>query len=532
MPLRWRIHASDVSPLAAVAAVSSLVLFAGLGNAGLWDRDEGEYAEAVREMAAAGEWLVPTFRGQPFLEKPPMLYWLARSSAALLGPSETALRLPSAVLGVLTCVATYALGAALWDRRAGLFAALVLATSPLFAAVDRLLLADPSLVFFSTTALLFYARCGRGSRCALFLAYAALGGAALAKGPVAFFALPAFAAFEWLTREGPACEVPAAIVRRHALPLSVAVGIAAPWFAHAWAAHPEEMRAFFTSENVERLRRGFEGHGGPVFYYVPVLLLGMLPWSLFLGCAGRRLSPAADRGTLLLAVWIAVPLVVFSLGATKLPHYALPMVPPIACLVGRAFSDASVPPRALARRSLAAVAASVLLACVPAALFVVWPRYASLRLVAPFVPLVLAADVAARSFRSGRRERGFGLLVAGAGASWISFALVALPSIDAHRVTKPIAVALRDAAAPGDAVFAYRFREPSLFFYARRVFPIVKDGSLDGLLARPGRVWVVTRDAALREPIRHRYRVVARREGVAENGGETTLVLLSNDEGE
>jgi 4-amino-4-deoxy-L-arabinose transferase-like glycosyltransferase len=93
--------------------VATVTLFAGLGGAALWNRDEAWYVLAALEMQQRGDWLMPTLMGRAWVEKPPMLYWWLRASFLALGVSEFAARLPSAAIGVATCLLTYRLAAAL-----------------------------------------------------------------------------------------------------------------------------------------------------------------------------------------------------------------------------------------------------------------------------------------------------------------------------------------------------------------------------------------------------------------------------------
>ncbi|HXU44122.1 MAG TPA: glycosyltransferase family 39 protein, partial [Thermoanaerobaculia bacterium] len=115
-----------------LAAGVALLLGPHLGRRALWEPDEGRYAEIPREMVESGDYLTPRINGIKYFEKPPLAYWAAAGAIRIAGPSETAVRTPLALFALLGCAAVYAAGRRLFGRRAGLWAAAVLLTSPLY----------------------------------------------------------------------------------------------------------------------------------------------------------------------------------------------------------------------------------------------------------------------------------------------------------------------------------------------------------------------------------------------------------------
>ena len=146
--------------LLAVLVVASPLFFWRLGQPGFSDT-EGMFAEPAREMVVTGDWVTPRMNGEPFLTKPPLMYWLSAALFTLTGPTEHA-RLWPALAGLGTVVATGALGALLFGEAAGIAAALILATSVGFFVESRLLRADMVLVLAITLALFCYVRLRRG----------------------------------------------------------------------------------------------------------------------------------------------------------------------------------------------------------------------------------------------------------------------------------------------------------------------------------------------------------------------------------
>ncbi len=266
-----------------IVAFSSVILFIGLENPALWDRDETQYALAATEMQSTGEWLIPTLFGRPFLEKPILTYWLVRISYIAFGVNEFSSRLSSAFFGVLTCVGTYFLATALWGRQVGIYSALILSTSFLFVGAFRLLMTDPPLIFFGVLSFVFYVYAEKSperSNLFLVLCYVSMGFGFLAKGPVALFPTVVFVIYEVLTKR-PFRPMLVCNILRHALFLTFTFLVAAPWFVYAFFVQKEATSAFFLHENIGRFFHVFEGHAGLMLYYVPVLFFGMFPWSFF-----------------------------------------------------------------------------------------------------------------------------------------------------------------------------------------------------------------------------------------------------------
>ncbi len=141
---------------ALILATGVFVFFVGLGAAKLWDEDEAEYTRCAREMMARGDWVVPTLNGEPWLEKPVLVYWMMIGSFHVFGPTEFAARFPSALLAVGTSLLTYHLGRRLFRPQVGLWAALILSSSLMFVVIARAATFDSALIFFMTASLLAY----------------------------------------------------------------------------------------------------------------------------------------------------------------------------------------------------------------------------------------------------------------------------------------------------------------------------------------------------------------------------------------
>jgi 4-amino-4-deoxy-L-arabinose transferase-like glycosyltransferase len=222
--------------------------------------------------------------------------------------------------------------------------------------------------------------------------------------------------------------------------------------------------------------------------------------------------------------------VFFSLSATKLPHYMLPALTPLSCLLGKFWRDQFLgPPVSLNRSFLSAVCLSAVLTLAPAAIYFLRPQYASMRPALPFLILTLSLILASKLSRKNEWYKSFVAICLGCLVLFFSFSLTALPWIEKYRVMKPIGKAIRENAAPSSKVYGYFVSEPSLFFYGGRLFPSVEQGSVDDLLNSREPVLVVIKESRLQEMApKIPYTVLERRRGFAENGGEMTLLLISN----
>ena len=368
-----------------------MLWFGALGLLGLFSPDEGRYALIPKEMLARGDWVTPHLNGLVYLEKPPLQYWATAVAFKALGEEAFAARLWPALCG---------LGAALlagwfaWRRGgpvAGLAALAMLGSSLLFFLFSQVATLDMGLAFFLTLALvgLMQAEAGRvradGSHRLRWLlaAWVALALAFLSKGLVAFV-LPglALALYMVLRRDW---RLP---LRLHLLRgLAIVLLLCAPWMMAAQWAHGEFFDFFIVHEHFARFGSDVHRRTGAWWYFIAIVLVGMLPWSAFwswssrgarsgpavggpafsdlAGRDGRVLasdcSPVFDE-RLFMRIWIAVVVIFFSLSRSKLPGYVLPVFPFIAIQIG--LFVAAAPPVQLARRCWSGVLVAAILVVV------------------------------------------------------------------------------------------------------------------------------------------------------------------------
>ncbi len=321
--------------LGALLLVGLLLFFWRLGVPGLMDPDEGRYAEIAREMLLLKDWLIPHLNLLPYLEKPPLVYWLTALSFQVLGLSEFAARLPSALCALGGVILAYGLGRVFWGAAAGLLSALVLATCGGYVVMGRLLTLDMALSLFLDLGVgLGYLALSRERRGLWPWAYLALALGILTKGPVALV----LAAIIWT---GAAWSQGRPLFRSWLRPWSLAllVAVSLPWFLAVMGRYPDFFRFFILEQHLGRYLTAAIHHHQPFWYYLPILLVFLLPWSFLLPWVLGREKPWADRDRLFLLIWAAVIFLFYTLSRGKLSPYILPALLPLALLVGHSLWD-------------------------------------------------------------------------------------------------------------------------------------------------------------------------------------------------
>jgi len=340
-PPPWRPVVWHVAELAFVALIAAWVLLANLGGYPLFDVDEGAFAEASREMVATGAYAFPTLDGAPRYDKPILIYWLQAAAIASIGPSEWAVRLPSALAALAWVLATWHFARHRFGRDTALIAALMLATALGPWAIGRAATADALLnLWLALTAFDLWRHFEANRRLPLIRAYLWMALGVLTKGPVAIL-IPGAAALLYCWSRGA--------WRRPWQLLSEPVGwflfaaIVLPWYGYALAQEGMGfIEGFFLKHNLQRFADSRDGHSGPWWYYLAALPLLFAPWSLLLprALANLRMDWRVALRRYLWG-WFAFVLLFFSLAQTKLPHYLIYGMTPLVLLAAAHLRAAS-----------------------------------------------------------------------------------------------------------------------------------------------------------------------------------------------
>ncbi|MFZ5450535.1 MAG: ArnT family glycosyltransferase [Thermodesulfobacteriota bacterium] len=323
--------------VAGLLLVGAVLFFYRLGVPGLMDPDEGRYAEIAREMLLLKDWIIPHLNLLPYLEKPPLVYWLTALSFWGQGLTEWAARLPAALSALGGVLLAYGLGRALWGPRAGALSALILATCGGYVALGRLLTLDMALTLFFNLGIALGYLALRRERPRLWLwAYLALALGVLTKGPVVLvLAALIWAAWAWFQGR------PVIGSWLHPRGVALLAAVSLPWFGLAAIRYPDFLRFFLLEHHLERFLTKAIHHQFPVYYYVPILLGFMLPWSWLLPWALVRERPGRDPDRLFLLIWAGVVFLFFSVSRGKLAPYILPALLPLALLLGQSLTELS-----------------------------------------------------------------------------------------------------------------------------------------------------------------------------------------------
>jgi 4-amino-4-deoxy-L-arabinose transferase-like glycosyltransferase len=534
--------------------VTAALTLPNLGAHSLWDIDEGLNAEAAREMLVRGDWISPTFNSELRTAKPALLYWLQMLSYLALGVNELAARLPSALAAWASVLLTYELARRMFDPHTGLLAGLVLSSSIEFCLLAHA--ATPDAMLLVCTVLTFYAfwrGAADGGRTWFVPTGIAAGLAVLAKGPVGLL-LPAMIIglfFLWSAQWRRLADW-----RLAAGGMAFAL-VALPWYvAVSVATQATFIRDFLGKHNVHRFLQPMQNHSGPLYYHLAGLLVFFAPWCVFLGATlwyalresraripGGTLPPVALRDdsiepgvTLrrvesyrLLVCWFAAYFVFFSIAATKLPNYVLPLYPALAILTARMLVQwiaGRIQPAswvvAMSGGGLVVVGMLTSLGLLVAA--------GSLRL--PFgepphlvglehwawlgVVPVAGAAAALVCYRLDARRGAIASVTAAAVAFVGGMAAGPPVALDAHKAPRALVAAAGLATDDAEARAAsFGWFQPTLVFYARREVPKLHDQeAVQAFLAQPRPAYLFA-PASLWEQIaphiRTPYAEVARR---------------------
>lgn len=401
----------------------------GLTRTGLLGPDEPRYASIGREMARSGDWITPRLWGNPWFEKPALLYWMTGTAFRFGLGEDLAPRLPVALTGITFLIFFQWILRRQFGCRPAWYSTAILASSAGWLSFSHIGVTDlPMAAAFSASMLLSLPWLAKGETRWLPPAAALLGLAALAKGLVPLvLALP----LAWAGRRRLANLVNVKIVGSFLV-------VAAPWYVLCYLRNGTPfLRDFFWEHHLERFTSESLRHQQPFWFYLPVLLAAMFPWDpliVFLFRTGFY----SDRSRSFLLISILFGFLFFSASTNKLPGYLLPLMPAAAALLGIALAEARNARLALAGTALLLVLVPVLIKVLPQALELGLSRSR-----APsfewiwMLPGVLSAIVW-RLEASGRRNQALVLLSMAITVAVIAVKVLAFPAMDRAASARPI----------------------------------------------------------------------------------------------
>jgi 4-amino-4-deoxy-L-arabinose transferase-like glycosyltransferase len=308
---------------------------ASLGQRGLYNPDEGRYAEIPREMLASGDWVIPHLNGLVYIEKPPLQYWATAISEAVFGQNAWAARLYIGLCALATVYAIWALVRREWDGAAAARAAIMLVSSLLFMLLGHQLTLDMSLTLFTTVTFVAFCNAQRAPhwRRWMLLSWAGIAGAFLTKGLIAGV-LPLLTLIVYSALQRDLAPWRRLLPVRGALVFAI---LCLPWLILIQHRLPQFFQFFFVREHFQRFLTRIEDRYQPWWFFIPVLVAGVLPWllpALRALCVGWRAGAQPGFDLRRFAwVWCVVVFVFFSASDSKLITYILPLFPQLALLM-------------------------------------------------------------------------------------------------------------------------------------------------------------------------------------------------------
>jgi 4-amino-4-deoxy-L-arabinose transferase-like glycosyltransferase len=484
-----------------------LVWFTTLGGRALVPTDEGRYAEMAREMVTTQDWITPRLNGIKYFEKPPLQTWMNAITFALFGLGEWQARLWTGLCGLFGIGLVAYTGHRVFNQRVGFYAPLVLASSLFWAGMGHTNTLDMGLaamLTLSMCALLLAQRADAGrdeQRNGMLLCWAGMALAVLSKGligivlPGAALALYTLFSRDWVIWK-----------RLHLVKgLILFLLITTPWFLLVSLKNPEFPQFFFIHEHVQRFTTKIHSRAGPWYYFIPILLLGILPWlGALLPSLLGSLRDEQNRGGFqprkMLLVWSVFIFVFFSMSSSKLPSYILPIFPALALLIADYLERASCKAIVLSA-SIVALPCAIAMAFIPRVPSLAKDAY-SLPLVTAHVPWIYAATIVAfigaiLAIRCARGQKDLAMVWLAAGA-FLSGQLLLLGHDPQGRYSAGIdyVPALQAELTPETPIYLVGRYEQVLPFYLGRTMTLVghADEMAFGLQQEPW-LWLPTLDA-------------------------------------
>ncbi|HEY1792701.1 MAG TPA: glycosyltransferase family 39 protein [Opitutaceae bacterium] len=462
-----------------------------LGSAPLVNPDEGRYAEIPREMVSSGDWVTPRLDGVPYFEKPPLMYWMVAGLEETLGRSEWSVRSAPALLAVLGILCACAAARRLYGPPAGFWSGFVLGTFALYAGLAHLLGLDLAVTVFMSAALFCFIAAvqdppGRRRRLLFWGMYAAAALATMTKGLIGFL-IPGAVMFLWLLLVGE---------WRRLRPFYLASGlvlflaIALPWHLLMAQRNPGWAHFYLVYEHFQRFSDKGHGRFQPFYYFIPVLILGMFPWTGFLwpalrsALAGGWARRKENSEAWFLAIWAAFIFLFFSKSQSKLIPYILPVFPPLAVLIGRWLAGVVRLPDGFARMKVGLRGFGFLCGLLAAAVCIAVLKPGLIRdpaaalALRPYA-LILAAVLCVGGLRAlvprGRSGSATGAVIVMTLVLCVLLGttLFVLPEIDT-RSTKDVALVEKAMVRPGDRVYAYHAFFHDFTYYTGSTIGLVK----------------------------------------------------------
>ena len=446
-----------------LAVVALFTIFFGIGSIPLLDPDEPVYAETAREMLQAGDLLSPRIFGNYWYDKPPMYYWLVALAQTIFGDGEFAARFPAGLMAFLTVMMVYMSMTKAFNERAGFWSGIVLTTSVEFFYLGKAAVTDTTLLFFMTGAVLSFLHKK------YWLMYICMALGTLTKGPIGVV-FPGTIIFLYLVFSGQL---------RMLLEMHIIRGIllyvlfAGPWYYAMYTVHGMDfINTFLGFHNITRFTTPEHASRVTVWYYFPVLLVGLFPWTglMFKSCFDSILNSRIDdmRTLMLMHIWWAFVFIFFTICQTKLVSYILPLYPPLSMIMGWNVARMLAKQKHNTTYLVWAVLSSIIFLCVGIGLIIGGQQLPELELGGMVLGiLIIVLGIGAAVFLLMYRDInlcGFVHALAGVAIMLVAFGFL-LPEVAPRFSVKEMGAYYQENVEKSTPLFVDKFLRPGMMYY-------------------------------------------------------------------
>lgn len=498
----------DTRFIAILLIISAFLFFFGLGNMALTDPDETFYAQTAKEMLASGDWVTPTIFGQPQFEKPVFYYWMVMLGYLVFGVGEFAARFPSAIFGIAGVLGVYFLARKLFSSPlCGFLSGIVTATSAIYVVLARGCVTDMTLMVFILLCFLFFLRGWLGGGSYNYYVSSVMAAlAVLTKGPIGLL-IPAAAVFFYVlyTRQWKKLwKVPIGWC------IVIFLAVSAPWYVMATRAHGMAfINEFFGFQNITRFLHPEHRIGSTPFFYVPIVIAEVFPWSIFLLFGAwdmyrdRGFSTGLRSHKAFLLIWFLVVFLFFSVSRTKLVTYIFPIFPVLAIVVGRFWERfiSAAPEDKDTPKRMAPAFYIFLISSIAAAIglcFFIGHEYPQGVTPAIILAAIFTGGIllSAMFFLRREKESSFYLIIASVILLAVPLVIYVLPIVEEYESSKAVSLYVKEHVSLAEALGGECDHRRGIAFYSDRtdIVDIHPYGSLHEFILREDRVWGIVQE--------------------------------------
>lgn len=529
----------DLRFIALLVAITSFLFLFSLGSMALTDPDETFYAQTAKEMYNAHDWVTPRIFGQPQFEKPALYYWLVMLSYTVFGIGEFAARFPSAIFGILGVIGVYFLGRTIFSPLTGFLSGLALATSAQYIILSRACVTDMVLMAFILFSLAFFIKAWITEKKIYYIASSIMAAlAVLTKGPIGLF-IPGAIILLYLVLSHQIREL-------KKIPIFWCIFvffiISLPWYIAVTRIHGDTFTGhFFGFQNVTRFLHPEHRIGISPFFYIPVIIAGLFPWTIFLFFGAQNMRKGTEdicriKGCrLFLLLWFLVVFIFFSISRTKLVTYIFPLFPVMAIVVGRFWESFTTGAKEIEKRMKIAYyvfAATGLLAAVGIYIFVRYEYAQAAGGVIITEAIFLAGLILStilfifRKTSALSRLLPFFVIIFSVMLLVVPLNAYVLPVVEEFESSKALALEVKKLAAPNEAIGGECDHRRGIAFYTNRsdIIDIHPHDALYEFIERSDRVWGIIQVKHYRQ-IKEDRPLNVSREPLAQSG---KYVLINN----